>query len=373
MHAVLTRGRYAWDQKLLPLDEYVDRLGRLERACMPQGARAVVVVGSARETAGLTYLTNYMPPSAPAVLVAVPGAEPTLFAGLGGGRDHPFIRSICWVTDLRYHPRLGQGVAQILAERRVEGGVLCTAGARRAMAAGAYRAFVEDLAAYELVPIDEELERLRRCKRPRELRVMRQAAGVLAEAKLAAVRAARSGKSPFGAVAEADRVARLGGCHDFRALICHSDGSLRPYQGAPGSPAEADGRGGPPGTLVAYLAAEYLGYWADAAVTYPWTAVDRSIDPRATLEAVCEAIRPGAERDLANLASEHAGEVRVNGIGLELDESPLAAPGLEWEIARGDVLSVHVRGANGSRTAWVSREVVVTDNGSSPLSASAGD
>lgn len=375
MHAVLTRGRCAWDQRLLPIDEYVDRLRHLERATLQKRARAVVVVGSAREPAGLTYLANYMPPSAPAVLVAVPGAEPTLFAGLGGGRDHPFIRSICWVNDLRYHPRLGQGVAEVLAERGVDGGSLLTVGARRAMATGSYRAFAEDLEAYELLQADEEFNRLRRRKRPRELRVMREAAGILAAAKLAAVRAARSGKDPFGAVAEADRVARLGGCHDFRALICGADGSLQPYQGGQGSLAEADSSR----ALVAYLAAEYLGYWADTSVTQPWTGVDRSIDPRPTLEAVCGAIRPGISRapadgrDLANLLSEHAGEVTVNGIGLELDESPLVTPDMAEEIAPGDVLSVHVRTANGAGTAWASRELVVTDDGCSPLSAAVGD
>jgi Xaa-Pro aminopeptidase len=342
MRPALRRGRSVWDRDLLPPDEFGVRLRATEAALEAADLEAVVIVGGPDQGGHMTYLANFLPGHRWATLIVRPAHGPVLLAGLGGGRDLPHVRSLSCVSDVRFAPSLGKGIAGILAEQGLPRGRVGTAGLTTCWPVGLYREALRDLAAYDLVEIDSELARLRRVKRPRELRLLGRVGRILERARQAALAALARGASNAGALVEAERCARWLGAGDVRCLAnLAAANELRPYTGP-------DRRRNLP--LVCHLAAEVDGYWADLGFTHPAAGSPLVEDARRSLAAMRRAARPGAtagqvaeagcvgldERGRAAALSLGLGE----GIGLGRLEPPVLRPGSGVALMAGEVLGL---------------------------------
>ncbi len=354
MAPVICHGRTVWDRRALPTDEYEERREIVEKLVAKAGCAAAVGFDSGSSPGLAAYLTGHRSAGGLVTAVLVPGAPVVLLAGLGGGRDHPFIKATSFVDDVRWYPTPGEGVRAVLAEHDLSGPV-GTAGGEDCLPADALLGFAEALAGVELRPLDGAVESLRRAKRPRELAVMRRAAALLDGGRRTVAAELARGASLHGGLVSGELALRLAGCRDVRLLASAADGSLRPWPwgGELAAPEQA--------TVV--LAAEYLGYWGE--VAFVSTGADTA--PAALLGELCAAIGPGVgQADLERAAAGLAGAVEVCGTGFELSESPVLAAGAT--VREGDVLAVRLWGDDGGRTLATCR-VVVNDSGAVLLGA----
>ena len=359
MEPVVRVGRAAWDQRLLPRDEFAARLRAALDAATLAGADALVVFGHAARSECLTYLTNFVPSARWGALVAVPGREPALLAGLGGQREEPYQRTVTWVRDLVHAPLSGATLRQVLAEREAESGRLGVVGLRQLMPPDRVADIEDGLAGWRLVPLDAELAALWRVTGPRERAVLAEAAAILEQARQQAVREFSAGRSATRSAAAADRLARLRGCRDVRILIGSGDGSLRPYQGV-----RDDGESG---MLVVYLAVEWLGYWAELAFSYPQSALGPEPGLPSALLRTSRQVAPGVRPEQLR-AGFAKGELHVRGLGLSITELPDQPAG--WDALRaGDVISLLAARQEAERVILHSTVVAVTAGGGRPLQA----
>ena len=359
MEPAVRVGRAAWDQRLLPRDEFAARLRAALDAASQAGVDALVVFGHAARSECLTYLTNFVPSARWGALVAVPGREPVLLAGLGGQREEPYQRTVTWVRDLVHAPLSGATLRQVLADRGAAPGRLGVVGLRQLMPPDRVADIEDGLAGWKLVPLDAELAALWRVTGPRERAVLATAAAVLEQARQQAVGEFSASRSVTRAAAAADRLARLRGCRDVRILIGSGDGSLRPYQGA-----RADGESG---TLVAYLAAEWLGYWTELAFTFPHSVPAAGNGLRAALSRATRQAVPGVRPEQLRAGCTE-GELHVRGLGLSITELPDRPAG--WDALRaGDVISLLAARREEQRVILDSTVVAVAADGGRPLQA----
>jgi Xaa-Pro aminopeptidase len=316
------------------------------------------------------YLSNYLTAGALATLICVPGVEATLLAGLGGGRDHPFIKGTSFVQDVRWFPQLGAGISQVLEEHGVTGGRLALAGFDDCFNRARADSVLAGLAAFEVVTFDDAFEALRRTKRERELVVMRAARAVLGEAGLAFSASLQETGVVHAALVVAERIAKLRGCRDFRALALAQDGSLRPWpEGGTGAASWSND------PFAVYLAAEYLGYWADLGVSGPDQGTT-SLCARA-LEVAQVALRIGSSVASMHVAlrDQLGAEVdqitlEATGIGLTLDEVPRLSNDESALAREGDVVCLRVWAKDGRSQSVVTRQVVVEERGCTTLEGS---
>ena len=180
MQPVLRRGRSTLDRTVLPGDENESRLTRLLGEATAQGLDGVVVFGAAHLPENLVYYTNYTPTTFHGVLIARPGHPPTLYAGKGGARDHPYIRTVSWVADIRYAADLGTAIAEQTADWGGRTGRLGVAGLDTTLPHAVRDGVVEALGD-RLVAIDDVVVAQRRAKTPRELEVLRRARDLAGE------------------------------------------------------------------------------------------------------------------------------------------------------------------------------------------------
>jgi Xaa-Pro aminopeptidase len=356
MDPVIRVGRAAWDQRLLPRDEFAARLDAAVAVARKAGTEALVVFANAARAECLTYLTNFAPTARWAALLVVPGREPALLAGLGGRREERYQRTVSCVNELVHAPLSGQTIMRALADRGVATGRLAVAGLDFLPARPA-----TDIAAslrdFELVTIDAELAQLWQRTSHRELALLAAAAAILQEAKQQAVRAFSATRSPSVAAAAADRVGRLRGCRDVRILIGGQHGAFRPYEGV------TDEK--PADLLVAYVAVDWLGYWAELAFTYPQSVLSGDADLRAALSRVAEAAWPGA-RPAELRGGFTTGELHVRGLGLSITELP--DDETRWtELRAGDAISLLAVGRYEGRMTLASSLIAVGESGSCSL------
>lgn len=372
MTPVIRTGRACFDGRRLPRDEFAARVQAVEVMARREQLDAIVVLANAASPGPVVHLTNYAPTAGVATVVCVPGHPPVLMAGRGGRREEQYQRDVTWVPDLRQRPFGADSVREVLAERGVPRGRLGVAGLDDQVPIGARQRFLAGMGNFDLVPVERELASLRRASTARERAVLGEADGILALAVTRGVAAfAASGVPSRGALAIETAAYELG-CRDVRLLLGHGDGSLRPFEALDGK--EED-------LLACYVAAEHLGYWAERAFTFPWSAAPADADLRPAVDAVAARCRPG--RHLADLptaglvlgegagAGEHPRTLHVRAVGTELVELPDEAA--TWtELREGDALSLVVTGSAGGYPALHGRTVVVGADGPRPLPTLAG-
>jgi len=343
MGPVMKHGRSTWDRAVLPFDEFEERRLSVERAAEAMGAVAVVGFEDSHHSGLVGYLSNYLTAGAPATLISVPGVELTLVAGLGGGRDHPFIKGMTFVQDVRWFPQLGVGIAAVLEEHGVTEGRIALAGFNECFNRTQADGLLAALGGYEIVPFDDALAGLRRNKRERELGVMRLSRAILEQARTAFLTSLQATGEVHDALVVAERTAKLSGCRDFRALALGQDGSLRPWP---------DGRNGSTSwsrdPVTIYLAAEYLGYWADLGFSWPEQGATASLCAQ-VLEVVQAALRAGSSgASLRAALSEGLGTaadrvtLEATGMGLSLVEAPLLSDDDAALAREGDLICLRV-------------------------------
>ncbi|GIH19760.1 hypothetical protein [Rugosimonospora africana] len=310
MEPVLRRGRSFLDRAMMPGDENELRLNALLAAAAERGLDGVVIFGAAHLPENLGYYANYTPTTFHGALVARTGEQPVLFAGKGGARDHPYIRTVSWVGDLRYAAAIGPAVVEVADSWSSPWKRLGVAGLDTTLPHHVRDDIVAALGdRYE--PVDDIVSAHRRAKSAREIAVLTTAHDIAQRAAEAAVDAYDRGAGRRTALAAADFTARAGDAHDCRI-------TARTETGGTASLSEVRDDRGP---LAAVVAVEYLGYWGMAAIR-----LGRATAPAdAPIDAVVARMRPGVT--LSDALGADAGDFLVNGIGCAPAEAPPAGPG----------------------------------------------
>jgi Xaa-Pro aminopeptidase len=206
------------------------------------------------------------------------------------------------------------------------------------LSGAAYRGLTESLSAYQLREFDAEVRALRASKRPREVATVRAALRIATEAAAAAEQAFAGGASTSQALVEAERAARVGRAHDFRALANVDGDELRPFEGL------SQARRTP---LLLWTAAEYAGYWADLAVCWPQPPNSQA---EQAVSAMAAAARAGARAGevaraglgpLSPAARESALAYGLGGgLGLALNDWPVLRPDSDAVLPPGALLTL---------------------------------
>src|ERR1700722_13894575 len=342
MQPVLRRGRSYLDRELLPGDENEARLQALLAQAAEQGLAGVVIFAAAHTPENLDYYANYIPTTFHGTLIARRGTPPTLIAGKGGARDHPYIRTVSWVADIRYAAELGEAIAEITAD---SGGSLGVAGLDTSLP-HEVRAGVVAALDGRITPIDARAAQQRRSKSARELVVLQRANELARAAASAAVEAYRAGAGRRSGAARG-AAARAGNPHDCRVTVGTERGGVATI-------AEVDDDRG---RLNAIVAVEYLGYWGLAGIDPDATGDD------ADFARIIARLRPGADAsDVLGPEASATGSYLVNGLGCGLAELPAWGSAPSTVLLEDDVLSI-VRQRDSGGLQLAVRTVVITAGG----------
>lgn len=361
MQPVLRRGRSVLDRQLLPADEFERRLERLLEIASDAGLDGVVIFGNAHLPENLVYFANYMPTTFLGTIVARPGHPPVLIAGKGGARDHPYIKTISSISDVRFYPDLGEGITAIIGEwgQRVAPR-LGVVGLDVALPHEVHDSVVAAIAEDNRVPFDAQATALRRPKDARELLVMRSVAEVAQRAAAAAITAFDGGAGRREALAAADFSARSNNAEDCRVITGSPDGIV--------TLSEAEGDPSAPFSLL--VAVEMLGYWGVATATSG--AADGSVAGSGAgedeaLSGVADRLRPGVRVGEVLPATPAGTEgFLVSAIGCGLSEYPDSDSAPDAVLAAGDVISI-VHWRAGACTVLSSRTLVLDHRGARNL------
>jgi hypothetical protein len=345
MQPVLRRGRSFLDRDLLPGDENESRLATLLATAAEQGLDGVIIFGAAHLPENLVYYANYTPTTFHGALIARAAIPPTLIAGKGGARDHPYIRTVSWVADIRYAADLGATIVDIVNEWDAPAERLGVAGLDTTLPHEVRDGVVAALG-NRLTEIDDLVAEQRRAKSAGEIVVLERARQIAARAAEAAVAAYADGAGRRSALAAADFVARAGSAHDCRVTAGSADGSVATIS-------EVDDDRGP---LSAIVAVEYLGYWGLAGID-----VMTSPATDAGLDRVISRLRPGVDaRDVLDPSSTD--RYVINGIGCGPAEAPAWSAQPRTLLIENDVITIiRERIDNGLQLAVAT--VVVTADG----------
>jgi hypothetical protein len=350
MQPVLRRGRSFLDREVLPSDENERRLNTLLALAGERGLDGVVIFGAAHTPENLGYYANYIPTTFHSALVARTGEAPVLFAGKGGARDHPYIRTVSWVADLRYSATIGSAVVEVADSWGAPWHRLGVVGLDTSLPHEVRDEVVAALGK-RFVEIDDIVVGQRRSKSARELAVLTKANSIARHAAAAAADAYASGAGRRSALAAADFTARARGAHDCRITAGTSLGGVAAMSEI------RDDRG----PLSAVIAVEYLGYWGMAAIR-----LDLDDGDDAPLDNLVARMRPGA--DSIEVLAEADGTFLVNGIGCGLVEAPMWGYGHAVELRPNDVLAIVHIVPTAERLELDVRTVVVEATGARPLS-----
>ena len=337
MEPVLKRGYTAWDQALLPADEFTERVSNVRAAMRSAGLDALLVWGNQYEYADFSYLAGM--PTAGTLLLTHEG-DPSIFTG-GGGRELPFQRTLTWVGQLSSAgPMPGSTLKAALSDRSISTGTVGLVGTHL-LSAPAYANVTDSLEGYALRPFDAEFQRLRASKRPREVTTVRTALRIASDAAEAAVNAFDSGATTTEAMVEAERTARVNRARDIRILANVDSDDLRPFEGL--SPARRT-------PLLLWIGVDYHGYWADVAVTSPASNGSAPAPADRAVAAMVNAATPGAAAadvagaglaQLSTAAQTSAQDYGLgSGIGLALPDWPTIGVSSDAQLVDGGLLSL---------------------------------
>ncbi|MEO8465679.1 MAG: aminopeptidase P family N-terminal domain-containing protein [Gammaproteobacteria bacterium] len=367
MEPVLKRGYSSWDRAVLPDDEFALRVEGVRRALREARLGALVVVnysllGVMVDYADMAYLSGLQ--SGGALVVPLEG-DPA-FVSFGGGRELAFMRALTWLPIV---PGAGKAFEMLPSELKARGvasgriGIVGIAG----IAPTVVTRIRDGLAGFELVPFDAELRALRAVKRPRELLAMRMTQGIVDGAVAAGVAAFAASGDNRSAMLEAERAARALKARDVRVLASMGGPELRPWEG------RLDGRHAP---LRLWVAAQYQGYWAEAAATTPPPREDAAGKAvRAMQAAVRGGVTAGdvAAAGVAALppsAVESALSYGLGGtLGLAYAEGIAIVPGSTQQLPAGCVVALRAHVGDAAHASIASTSVVVGAGSAAPLGA----
>ncbi len=365
MEPVLKRGYSSWDRDVLPEDEFALRVDALRAALRAAGLDALIVLnysllGVMVDYADIAYVSGLQ--SGGALLVTREG-DP-VFVSFGGGRELAFMRSLTWLAIVPGAGKAFDVLREQLHARGMTSGPVGIVGAADLADSVAER-IAQALGAYELRPFDASLRALRAVKRPREVLAARIALGLVEDAVAAGAAAFAAGGSNRDAMLEAERVARARKARDVRVLANMGGPDLRPWEG------RLAGRHAP---LRLWVAAQYQGYWAEAATTAPAApnaAADRAV--RAMQGALRAGVTAGevAAAAIATLPADAREATLAYGlggsIGLALNDGPLIRPESTETFVDGALVSLRAHVSIGATPSIATAVVVVDRHGAALL------
>jgi Creatinase/Prolidase N-terminal domain len=339
LETTLLTGPYDWDERMLPRGEYEGRLERVRAAMAQAGAAALAIHGHPGNYGALAYVTGFTPKLG-ATLALVPREGPLRILAPGTPKMMDIAKRLTWVGDVRPLGNAPKTVAEFLGD----GNALGT-WAFGALPQALYAGIAASVVPRTLLPLDRELDALRRRKSAREIELMRGAAQLLATATDAFAASLRAGSGVRSAALAAERAAIAAGAQDARAMASLSPGGVPlPLDAA------SDERALDPAN--AGIAVQHHGYWASGTVTVARRPGAARARAREALAAALAAARGGV-----HLPDGFA----ANAIGLSLEEGP---GGL---LEAGAVYAVTGSATEGGETAYASALVAVTENGCDAL------
>jgi len=371
MEPVLKRGYSSWDRAVLPDDEFALRVDGVRRALREAKLGALVVVnysllGVMVDYADMAYLSGLQ--SGGALVVPLDG-DPA-FVSFGGGRELAFMRALTWLPIVPGAGKAFELLKHELEARGVAGGRIGIAGVA-GIAPNVVARIRDALAGFELVPFDAQLRALRAVKRPRELLAMQIAHGIVDAAVGAGAAAFAAGGDNRAAMLEAERAARALRARDVRVLASMNGPELRPWEG------RLDGRHAP---LRLWVAAQYQGYWAEAAVTAPAPRDDaagravRAMQAEVRAGAVAGDVAAAGVAALPPAAVESALAYGLGGtIGLAHSEGIAIAPRSQDRLAAGSVVALRTHVGEAPYASLASAMVIVGAQGATPLGSARVD
>lgn len=366
MEPVLKRGYTAWDQDVLPADEFAQRLQTVRASLKEEDLDALIIVnysllGAMFQYADIAYVGGLQ---SGGVLVVYHDAEPTLVT-FGGGRELYFTREQTWIE----HVVAGRGRAfetarELLGERGVKNARIGTTGLA-GMPIEAAERFEQAFSGHELEAFDSRLAGMRLVKRPRELMAIGTAKCIVDEAAGAATDAFTNGASNAEALLVAERVARLRKARDVRVLASMNGKELRPFEGRLAERHHS---------LMLWVAAQYQGYWAETTITSAETAHTAAHD---SVDAMAATIRPGirsaavADAGLRALPARQRDVVLQYGlggtVGLAQCDGIEIKPGNDTLLPEGSVVSLLCCALADNAPSIASRLLTVTGEGAAEV------
>jgi len=329
MHPVVLLGAYGLDHDRMPADEFQIRMAAANRLMDERGWRAIFVYGDATEHRELAWLTNFIPRLRWAIALLPRQGAPRLLISMSP-RDVAAMKLMTWIGDVHsgwswsevFDPWLDEFCAREGANP-VPVGLL-----GRELMRPAFLQTMKASAGARLAldPVSGVLASQLRFRRPREVVMLREACHRVDAAADAMQQAWRAGADGMSAAIAAERAARAQAAHDVRVLFSVDGGAtLLPFYGI------IAGRSDP---MVAYIAVKYMGYWADAFVTFAHAESPALVKTRQALEVLLSAALPGATgTELARAATPGGldphpviGDIVGYRIGHSLaEDEPLAA------------------------------------------------
>jgi hypothetical protein len=335
LESTLLTGPYDWDEHMLPRSEYEARLARVRAAMAQAGVSTLAIHGHPGNYGALAYLTNFTAKLG-AALALVPREGPLRILAPGTPKMMDIAKLLTWVEDVRPLSNAPKTVAEFACE----GNVVATWGFGT-LPQGLYGGIAKAMAPRTLVPLDQDLEAMRRRKSSREIELIRGAGGMLAKAAETFVARVHAGAGVRSAGLAAERAAMAAGAQDARVMASLSAGGVpQPLDAA------SDERVLDPAN--AGIAVQNHGYWASGYLTVARQPGAAQARAKEALAAALAAAKGGAQLPAG---------VAANAIGLSLDEGPASA------LETGAVYALTGSATEGNQTAYASVLVAVSDKG----------
>ena len=375
MHPVLKRGGLYWDRELLPRAAYVERFARVQQAIAAAGDDAWLFYGDVERYGAVAWFSNFLPRTRAALALVPREGAPTLLLAVGL-RDVPAAKTLTWIDDVRPYGNLPKALVALIEERGLTGARVGLAGVEELLPVKAWSEIVAALPDWRPRSRTAELAAMRARKDDCEIAALRAAGAIVRDALADGASAIRAGVRMREATAIIDRACRARAAEDVRIMAASGDQagqSLRP----------ADDRVLRAGDVVlVYLAVEAQRYWAEGARTFVVGAADdalRRLHSRgeSAMTARAAKIRAGATGGhiaaaaraalgagalgAGALGASAAGYGFGNGVGLDENEAPAIAPGVEETVSDRAALALRVLGHEGGRGVALAETLLAVD------------
>jgi Xaa-Pro aminopeptidase len=326
----------------------------------------------------VVYATNFMPRVRSALAFVPKAGAPVQLANIGL-RDVPAAKTITWVDDVRPFGRLPKDLIALIAEKGLAQAPIGVCGFEESLPVADWVAIEQGLPKVRWTDRGPRLRALRAAKESWEIEAIRRA-GAMADGALAlAPKVLRPGTTMRQAIAAIDREVRRQGAEDARYLVAsgpQAGVSLRPVDDR--TLAAGD-------TVLVSMMVQFQRYWAETARTFVLgeapAALTALYDTAATaLDAQRRATRAGMAAEAIAAAAEGAlrdpALVKVggsygfgHGIGLDAEEMPVVARGVQDAVAADATLALRVVLHGNGQGAAVAQTVLAQRNDCAPLTA----
>ncbi|MFH1489505.1 MAG: M24 family metallopeptidase [Pseudomonadota bacterium] len=328
---VLRRGLASWNQRKLPKEEFAGRLERIRTEMKARDIDVLIIHGDAWHYGDLAYATHYSPMTREAVALLPLKGDPALYLALGS-RDIPFAKNLTWVQDVSPLPKLAEDLPARLGAWKTGKGSIGLVSVMEDMRAQLYADIAPRIEETTVISSTEWYREIRKCKDPREIELLREAAAVADQCIKKAFQNPVHGQKEFELAAKIDYLARCQGAEDCRILLTSgpdSDRFLRPA----GDRRIASGE-----KVLIYLALSVQRYWSELGRTFiSVSGSDKENTVARETADLCRGLLKTLDSGLnnASAASQMAGALKthmdknrvettvtIQGIGLDREEAP---------------------------------------------------